>query len=369
MAWIRWIGVLGLSSICLGAQAQLLIGQTAGITGAVAATMNEAIQGARLYIDQVNAKGGIAGEKIELITLDDQFDVKQAAENARVLIEEKKVLALFLNRGTPHTEAIMPLLVKYDIALIGPSTGAMVLHQPVKRQIFNVRSSYQREAKRAVEHLATVSVTRIAVVHVDDTFGQDALAGTMEGLKATNIQPMAVLKFDRAKPDFGTLIAELTKLNPQAIVWIGSGTAVSDGIKALRAAGGNAQIITLSNNASSGFIKNLGTASRGVMVTQVLPYERSSTHAFLVEARELASKQKGLELSPAMLEGFVSAKVLVEALRIASPKVTRTKIIDALNSMRKFDVGGLEVSYSPTDHSGLDYVDLSIIGNDGRFKR
>jgi branched-chain amino acid transport system substrate-binding protein len=56
-------------------------------------------------------------------------------------------------------------------------------------------------------------------------------------------------------------------------------------------------------------------------------------------------------------------------LRIASPKLTRTKIIDALNSMRKFDVGGLEVSYSPTDHSGLDYVDLSIIGNDGRFKR
>jgi ABC-type branched-subunit amino acid transport system substrate-binding protein len=88
-----------------------------------------------------------------------------------------------------------------------------------------------------------------------------------------------------------------------------------------------------------------------------------------MEARELASKQTGLELSPAMLEGFVSAKVLVEALRIASPKLTRAKIIDALNSMRKFDVGGLEVSYSPTDHSGLDYVDLSIIGNDGRFKR
>jgi ABC-type branched-subunit amino acid transport system substrate-binding protein len=204
---------------------------------------------------------------------------------------------------------------------------------------------------------------------VDDTFGQDALAGTLDGLKATHTEALGVLKFDRAKPDFGSMIAELTKLDPQAIVWIGSGTAVTDGIKALRAAGGNAQVITLSNNASSGFIKNLGAASRGVMVTQVLPYERGSTHAFLMEARELANKQKGLELSPAMLEGYISAKVLVEALRIASPKPTRTKIIDALNSMRKFDVGGLEVSYSPTDHTGLDYVDLSIIGSDGRFKR
>lgn len=369
MAWTRWISVLGILSLSLGAQAQLLIGQTAGVTGAVAATVNEAIQGARLYIDHINIRGGVAGEKIELITLDDKFEVKQAAENARVLIEEKKVLALFLNRGTPHTEAIMPLLVKNDIALIGPSTGAMVLHQPVKRHIFNVRSSYQREAKRAIEHLATVSITRIAVVHVDDTFGQDALAGTMEGLKATNTQALAILKFDRAKPDYSTLIPELAKLDPQAIVWIGSGTAVTDGIKALRAAGANAQIITLSNNASGGFIKNLGAASRGVIVTQVLPYERGATHAFIMEARELASKQKGLELSPAMLEGYISAKVLVEALRIASPKPTRTKIIDALNGLRKFDVGGLEVSYSPSDHTGLDYVDLSIIGNDGRFKR
>jgi ABC-type branched-subunit amino acid transport system substrate-binding protein len=232
-----------------------------------------------------------------------------------------------------------------------------------------VRSSYQREARRAVEHLATVSINRIAVVHVDDTFGQDALAGTLEGLKATNSQPLAVLKFDRAKPDYNAFIPELVKFDVQAIVWIGSGNAVSDGIKALRAAGGTAQIITLSNNASSGFIKNLGGASRGVIVTQVLPYERGSTHPFLTEARELANKQKGVELSPAMLEGFVSAKVLVEALRLASPKPTRTKIIDALNGMRKFDVGGLEVSYSPTDHTGLDYVDLSIIGNDGRFKR
>jgi ABC-type branched-subunit amino acid transport system substrate-binding protein len=368
MRWIDWIRVLGLTGISLGAQAQLLIGQTAGVTGAVAATVNEAIQGAHLYIDHINARGGVAGEKIELLTLDDKFDVKLAAENARVLIEDKKVLALFLNRGTPHTEAIMPLLVQHDIALIGPSTGAMVLHQPVKRHIFNVRSSYQREAKRAIEHLSTVSITRIAVVHVDDTFGQDALAGTMEGLKNTNTQPVAVLKFDRSKPDYSKLVPDLVKLDPQAIVWIGSGTAVSDGIKALRVAGANAQIITLSNNASAGFIKNLGTASRGVIVTQVLPYERGSTHAFLIEARELAAK-KGLELSPAVLEGYVSAKVLVEALRVASPKPTRAKVMDALNNMRKFDVGGLEISYSPTDHTGLDFADLSIIGSDGRFKR
>ncbi|MFN7864128.1 MAG: ABC transporter substrate-binding protein, partial [Curvibacter sp.] len=95
------------------AQAQILIGQTAGFSGPVAAGVKETTDGARLYIDAVNARGGVAGQKIELtISLDDRFDPKQAAENARILIEERNVAALFLSRGTPHSEAIMPLLDK-----------------------------------------------------------------------------------------------------------------------------------------------------------------------------------------------------------------------------------------------------------------
>lgn len=83
------------------AQAQLLVGQTAGFTGQVAAGVKEASDGAKLYIDMVNTKGGVNGQKIELIALDDKFDPKLAAENARKLIEENNVLALFPNRGTP----------------------------------------------------------------------------------------------------------------------------------------------------------------------------------------------------------------------------------------------------------------------------
>ncbi len=107
--------------------AQLRIGQTVGVTGAVAATVKESMQGAQLYLDHVNAKGGVGGEKIEIITLDDAFDVKKAEANARTLIEERGVLALFMSRGTPHTEAINTVLEQHRVALIGPSTGAIVL--------------------------------------------------------------------------------------------------------------------------------------------------------------------------------------------------------------------------------------------------
>ena len=79
---------------------------------------------------------------------------------------------------------------------------------------------------------------------------------------------------------------------------------------------------------------------------------------------------KGIkELSPAMIEGFASAKVLVEGLRRAGKPPTRAGLQAALNGLKRFDLGGLEISYSPANHTGLDYADLSIIGPDGRFKR
>ena len=357
-----------LVAACQASVAQILIGQTVGVTGPVAATVKEAVAGAQLYIDSINAKGGIRGEKIELITMDDKFDPKLAAANASTLILERNVVALFMNRGTPHAEAIMPLLAQHEIALVAPSTGAMILHKPVNKYIFNVRSSYQREAEKAIAHLHTLGIKRIAVVHVDDSFGVDAYGGASKGFEKAKLQPLTVIKVDRNKPDYAVIVPEIVKSNAQAVLWIGSGTAVADGIKALRAAGSAAQVVTLSNNASAGFIKSLGSASRGIIVTQVFPYEKSYAYSIVKEALELA-KAKDLEVSPAVLEGFSGAKVLVEAIRRASPNPTRQKMLVALESLKKFDIGGLQISYTPDSHTGLDFADLSIIGQDGKFKR
>ena len=81
----RFLRALGVLAIALGAahaQSQNLIGQSAGFTGAVAAGVEETTDGAHLWIDTVNARGGVNGQKIELISLDDKFDPKIAAENA-----------------------------------------------------------------------------------------------------------------------------------------------------------------------------------------------------------------------------------------------------------------------------------------------
>ncbi|MBI5277528.1 MAG: ABC transporter substrate-binding protein [Burkholderiales bacterium] len=365
----RWQAALAaLALATTGAvQAQILVGQTSGFTGPVASGVKENFEGARLWIDNVNAQGGVAGQRIELVSMDDKFDPKLAAQNAQALAD-KGVVALFLNRGTPHTEAILPIVAAHGLPLVAPSTGAMSLHHPVNRHVFNVRATYQREAEKAIEHLHTLGIRRIAVVHVDDSFGRDGLEGANKGFARSNSRPLSVQKADRNNPDYAALVPPIVQQQAQAVLWIGSAKAVADGVRALRAAKSAAQVVTLSNNASAGFIKALGDHSRGVIVSQVFPHERSFAYPMVKEAIELA-KAKGVELSPAMLEGYAAAKVLVEGLRRAGRNPTREKLQAALEGMKRFDLGGLEVGYASDDHTGLDFADLSIVDLEGRFVR
>jgi len=351
------------------ARADLLIGQTAGFTGPAAAGVKEAADGAHLVFDALNAQGGLHGQKIVLKSLDDGFEPKRSAANAATLAQDGAI-ALFLSRGTPHTQALLPVLAEARIPLVGPSTGAMVLHQPVNPWVFNVRTSYQRETERTVQHLTQIGVSRLAVAQVDDSFGNDAVQGALRALKARQLAAVALQKFDRDKPDLTPLIAAIVKADPQAVLTIGTGQVVADIVARLRAAGSHAQVATLSNNASAGFIKSLGAFSHGVLVSQVFPSERATVVPMVRDAADaLRAQHPGQELTPAMLEGYAAAKVLVEGLRRAGKDPSRASLQKALESMGRYDLGGLEVSFSPTDHTGLDLVDLSIIDARGHFTR
>jgi branched-chain amino acid transport system substrate-binding protein len=356
--------------VATASQAQIMIGQTAGHTGVAAAGVKEITDGAKLYLNAVNSRGGIHGSQVQLISMDDKFDPKLAAENARTLIEEKNVLAMFLTRGTPHAEGMIGLLDKHGVPLVAPSTGAMSLHQPVKKHVFNVRTTYQREAEKAVAYLASVGVKRVALVHTDDSFGADGATGVLNGLAVAGLKPVATVKVNRSQPDFSGVVTAVTTSDAQAVVMIASSDTVVKGVGALKVARLTAQIVTLSNNASGGFVKGLESHARGVLVSQVFPSERAVAYGFVKEAHDLIKDGKiDNELSPAMLEGFVGAKVLVEALRKAGPAPTRLRLLSALESMKSFDVGGMMLGYAADDHTGLDFADMSVVGADGKFKR
>jgi ABC-type branched-subunit amino acid transport system substrate-binding protein len=343
------------------------IGNSGPSTGANSASMLELLAGARLYFDAVNAEGGVKGRKVQLVQMDDNFEVSRTVKNVEKLVGQERVDALLLVRGTPHNEAILPLIEKAGVPLIAPSTGAMVLHKPVKPLVFNVRTAYRSEAHKLAEVLSSLGKRRIALIHVNDSFGEDVAQGFVAGLAERNLPAASVHKFDRKTVDVDRAAAEVKKMDADVVVIVGAGQAVVAGVQALRAMDVKAPVATISNNASTGFVKALGNDARGVMVTQVFPDERLGDMPLTRDAARLARKAN-MTLTPAMMEGFAAAKVTVEALKRCPGACSRAELVRALDTL-DIDLGGMKLAYSPADHSGLEFTDLSIIDRKGAFRR
>lgn len=359
------LAAASLLALSLATHAQIKLGISGPLEGSNAGSMLEVVKGAEIYIKHANAQGGVAGQKIELVARNDDFVVEKTVEVVRRLIEQDNVTALMLVRGTPHNQAILPLINQHRVPLIAPSTGAMVFHRPVQKYVFNVRTAYQLEAEKLVRLLKTSGLERIAVLHVADAFGQDVMAGLKSGFIDANLQPTIVQAFDRTlaakdSTDFmKPLLDSLLKSDPQVIIVVGAGLAVKNAVVAIRAAGSQARIATLSNNASTAFVKLLDKHGHGVIVSQVFPDEKSLTNPFVREAQQIAFQNK-VALTPGMMEGYAAAKVAVKALKSAGTP-SREGVTRALENLRSFDLGDLVIGYSPTDHTGLELTDLSMI--------
>lgn len=352
------------------AHAQIVIGQSAGFTGPVADGVAELTEGAKLYLASVNRNGGINGEQVTLVSLDDNFKPARTAENAKTLVEKHKAVALFLLRGTPHTEAALPVATALRAPIVAPSTGATLLHDPVNPWVFNVRTLYRLEAEQVIRQLQATGLNRIGIARVDDSFGADVEVGALAGMTQGGMTAQFVEKFDRVKWDFSSVAATAKEKKTQAVLVVGAAKAVVDAVAAIKAASPSTRVITISNNASKGFIDLLGSNARGVMVSQVFPKARTGTTRFAREAIATASQVgfKG-ELTPSNLEGYAAARVLVAGLRRAAKPVTGESLQRALNELGTIDLGGLSMDFSPNDHTGLSFVEMSIIDDRGQFLR
>ena len=346
---------------------KIVIGQAAGFTGSVAGTVKELTAGAQLYFDHVNSKGGVHGRRIVLESMDDGFDPKKSPDVFKKLIEEKQVFAMFLSRGTPTNEAAYPVLEAAKVPLVGPSTGAMSMYNPPRKYMFPVRASYQSETFKIVPQLVNMGITRIALMYVNDSFGKDGLAGVQQAMKDAKLTPVAVGTHERGGTKVEEAVATIAKADPQAVIMITLADAGVAFVKQMKAAGKSPMFLTLSNNSSNAFIKNLGSDGPGLAVSQVSPYPFSGAEAITREYLGLMKGKKDVAPSYSSIEGFIAAKVLVEGLRRAGPNATRAGIVQALESLSSFDLGGVSVGYAPRNRIGSRYVEVTVIGNTGKL--
>ena len=360
---------LWLAAFSGGALAQPIVVHHIGpFTGVLAASNKEAIDGANLYFDALNARGGIQGRTLKLETLDDGQDPKRTKELFEQLVATKRPLALLLTRTTPSLEAILPGIAQHGIALIGPQTGASFVNQPPKREVFTLRASYQKEAERAIQLQHTIGIRSFGLVMADDAFGRDTQVAIDRTFKELKIEPLALAKIDNRKPDVAEAVRTLLAKKPQVVLLIVSSKAASDFVKGYRAQGGNANFISLSNTSNNDYIQGLGEQARGPVVMQVMPSPFSGSTTLARDYGAAAAKRK-LPVSYAGLYGFATAKLLALGLARAGRELTPASLISALEGLGEVDLGGYRVRYGPGDRTGSNFVDSAIITTGGRFLR
>jgi len=349
----------------------ILFGQSGVYSGPLGAYAQENIAVISAYFESVNAKGGIHGRKLKLLALDDAFEPKRTVENVKKLLDQERVFTLFNVIGTANTVAIYPLLVEHGVPLLGPYSGATALRDTAKfRNLFFTRASYADETDKMVEHLTSTGVKNIAVVYQDDPFGKAGLQAAVEALARRELRPAGTAAFSIAKlEEAGPAAEAILKSQPGAIIIASSGKGTTSFIKEVLRRGQRPWFYCLSVTNPRQLWAELGKDAHGVVVSQAAPAPWRPSTPLLREYHQIAAKLKLAELSYGSLEGFIVARVAVEALKVAGRDLTREKYFAALESLRDLDLGGYNIRYTPKDHGGSAYVDLTIIGKDGKFLR
>ena len=347
---------------------QIVLGQSAAMSGPAQELGKDMKVGATLYFDQVNAAGGVNGRKIVLKTLDDGYEPARAAENTKKLINDEKVFALFGYVGTPTSQASLPIFTEARVPFVGAFTGAELLRDPLNRYVFNVRASYFDETEAIVQHLTAMSLSRIAVFYQNDAYGQAGLAGVERALKKRNLQVAARGTVERNTVDVKKAVEAIAKAQPQAVIMIGAYKGCAAFVREMRAAGSDPTFWNVSFVGSKALAKELGEHGRGVQISQVVPFPWDNSVPVVKEYRK-AIEQAKAEPGFGTLEGYIAAKVTVEGLRRAGRKLDREAFIKAMESLDAYDAGGFKISYGPENHNGSKFVDLTIISRGEKFVR
>ncbi len=355
------------------AAGEILLGNIATTTNVTA--RNNCINlvlGYTVFLEHVNRQGGVHGRKIKIVNKDDELDPEKMVALTESLIADKDVIALagFLN--TPGLVELVKknLLGEKKIAMIAP-IGAFNT-----TNFYPLRPGYNDETVKLLREAQDTQKRRVGIVYFNQAYGPSVFKFAQEKAREIGVNVVAATGFettpDKIEAGIAAAVETLSKAQPDAVLLIVGGNAAYSFVKKFRQTeNGSAQIYTLSTADPFLFVKNAGLENaRGVVISQAMPYPGNNSLAVVREYQKMmAQYAPGQPLTFFSLEGFMGAKIAVEAIRRAGPNPTRAKVIAALNTMKDFDLGGVFVSYSPDTRAGSKTVDLTIIGKDGKLFR
>jgi len=349
---------------------QILIGQSITLQGGKNEYGMAVMDGINAYLQDVYAKGGVNGRQIVLKTLDDDNKASQAEANARQLIEEDKVFALFGAIEGGPSNAVMKVVNELKVPFFGPMAGSPTLRRPHQPLVFPVRAEHRDEFRVLLEYIRSTGGKRVGFFRADSAVGLEHLENFKLLCQELGLEFALDLPFksDVSDAQLDAMAGRIVGANLQGVVNHGSAGLYEKLIRQTRAKGSPTPFMAV-NSGSTQLARHLGTLAHGMLFSQVLPSPWERKTDLTREYQDAFRRHKpGVDFSYGSLEGYMTAKALVAALRGAGPQPTRESFIQGIYKAGAIDLNGLRAGYQPGDHAGLKLVDLAIYTRDNRFR-
>src|SRR6185369_14634496 len=332
------------------AQDKWVIGQSAPLTGGNAQFGKDIRDGALAYFAMLNAKGGVQGKPIELVTLDDKNDRKQAGVNTKTLLENKNLLALFGYASATLSLDALPQAEAKDVTFFAPFSGANPVrgNNPV---LFTVRASYGEEMEKILNFWVSLGLKRVTVVQYH---------------KKLNLAPQA-LPLQRNAQVGKAEVQVLMAQQPDLVLNTVLSGAAAQLQKGLVEANRIVPTSSLSFIGADQFMAAAGPSAAGVSITQVVPNPTSQVPAVRECAKALEAAGIKTPMNSTQLEACFGAKILAEGIRRAKKPVNTASVREALTNLGSYDLGGFRVTFAPGAQHGSKFVDLAMVTREGRL--
>jgi ABC-type branched-subunit amino acid transport system substrate-binding protein len=351
------------------AGSEIVLGQSAPLSGPFAGMGLDYRNGALLAFDEANAAGGVQGQALRLVTLDDAYDSTRALANAHALIEQHNALCFLNHMFTLTVLASLPVAVRAGVPYLAPYTGHPDLYRNDQPLLFVTRASFDAEMQKIIGYIGAVGYRRVSLVYYDNKIGPELVRDVRAGLARFQLPLRAAIGIPIGGQT-DAAAAAVAASQPDAVILGISGNDAVSFIRHQLKAGQKPVYFARSFVGSKQLHEQLGPQCAGVVISQLVPSPFKAATAVARDYRRLLALRDPLARpSFVELEGFINARVLLAALRKAGPGATRESLARALSSLGRLDLGGYVVEFDARNHVGSRFVELSMLRGDGTFSQ
>jgi len=314
--------------------------------------------------------------------VDDGYEPARTTETMKQLYEQNRVFGMVGNVGTPTAMVALPYALERRMLFYGAFTGAGLLRRdPPDRYVFNYRASYAEETDAVVRYLVKIRRVRpdqIAIFAQQDSYGDSGFAGVAKAIRSLqggDESTILRLNYKRNTVDVDEAVAQLqrSRIPIKAVIMVPTYRAAARFIEKTRDLFPNmiyTNVSFVGSTALSNELMLLGPKyANGVIVTQVVPAVEGHSSVVLDYKSALAKFFPGEPPDYVSLEGYIAAKILIEALKRNGPQLDTETLVEALENLRELDVGlGTPVTFGRTEHQAVHKVWGTQLDATGRYQ-